>query len=1293
MSAIHWSSQTSGAFSNHLDWTGGVVPGSSDDAILDAGGSTAYTVSSTSNRTVHSIQTLATATLDITTASLFLAGLGTGSGSNKGTIKAEGGSTFEVGGNLANIGSISLGSATTTGELLIDNSVSLTGGGHIVLSNKLLNYIGGSAGSTLINVDNTISGSGYVGDFGILPGSDLTLINRTQGVIDATGVTPLILQTPNHTVVNQGLIEATGAGSLSIQATVDDTLVSGFGVGTISAAGANVYLTGAHVIGGYLNSSGAGAIHSEGGPPGVLGANLLDGTHAYGLTNNGLVVVDDNSALSVIGSITNLGTLRVDGSSNAAELLVGAGGASFTGSAAAHANGGANIVLTSASKSVITGASATSTLTLSTWQFITGQGQVGGGQLTLVLKPLTFIDANAAGALVLSTGAGSIINNGIIRASSTGGLKVVDSLVTGSGSFDAANSVITLQGAHIVGQGLEADGTGVIISDGALLDGRAASIVHFGAMKVAANSTLTLEGNLNNDSASTLTLGAASTFGTLLVLGSASLSGGGKVILSDNGDNTISGVNAGTTFTNNDNTISGAGLIGGVRMAFVNKAAGLINANGVNALTIDTAGMTMTNAGWIQASGSGGLALQNVKVNGSTGGTISIGAGSVVTLRNTTLVGGTLMSSGTGVFQTLDNFNLLDGRSSTVTDSAEIDVGGSTKLTIEGAIANSGLISLNGVGGYSILAIGGAGTTLSGGGHLTLSDVAGNIVVGATVLAKLTNVDNTISGSGQLGQGQMVLANQAGGVINANGADDGGLTINTGSHAITNAGLIESTGDGGMTIKSAVTNSGTLKVGDGAEMSLKGSIANTGVITLAGAGSGAALEIGSSTTLTGGGVLTLSDDSNNQLSFDGCSNFDNTISGAGSIGGVLTEKAGAVINATGANNALELTGAITNKGLIKATGAAGLDVSGTVDDTSGGTLEALAGSSVRLVGSVSGGTLTAVGGGQLIAKGGTLDGTASAITISATIGIADENGLNLLGTIKNQGSIALNATVSYAILSVGTAASLTGGGTIVLGDNVSNEVNNTGGFTNVNNTISGAGYVYSDGAVNNQAAGTINANGAVNALTLRIDTFNNAGLIEATGAGGGVIQGYALGGALNNSGVLEANGGVLRVRSVVTGTGTGVIAAGTLQFENSFNENVSFTGTSGTLTLFQSLSYGGSVSGFSHAGGEFIDLRDVGFVSAAEASFSGTSSGGVLTVTDGTNTAQIHLTGNYLSSTFVAADDGAGGVIIHDPAASPHAVQKMAQAMAAFAPAEGAVYTPASHGDSRTPALLARPHV
>ncbi len=115
-----------------------------------------------------------------------------------------------------------------------------------------------------------------------------------------------------------------------------------------------------------------------------------------------------------------------------------------------------------------------------------------------------------------------------------------------------------------------------------------------------------------------------------------------------------------------------------------------------------------------------------------------------------------------------------------------------------------------------------------------------------------------------------------------------------------------------------------------------------------------------------------------------------------------------------------------------------------------------------------------------------------------------------------------------------------------------------------------------------------------------------------------------------------------------------VIKTGTLDLASSFSQNVSFNGTSGVLELAKSQSYAGSATGFSKSGGTSFDLGDIAFVSAGEASFSGTASSGVLTVSDGTHIAHITLIGDYLGASFVASSDGHGGATIVDPPAAAH---------------------------------------
>jgi hypothetical protein len=84
-----------------------------------------------------------------------------------------------------------------------------------------------------------------------------------------------------------------------------------------------------------------------------------------------------------------------------------------------------------------------------------------------------------------------------------------------------------------------------------------------------------------------------------------------------------------------------------------------------------------------------------------------------------------------------------------------------------------------------------------------------------------------------------------------------------------------------------------------------------------------------------------------------------------------------------------------------------------------------------------------------------------------------------------------------------------------------------------------------------------------------------------------------------------------------------------------------------TLELANPATFTGTVSGL--IPGNYLDLDGFDPNTIQPPIFVGTSAGGTLTVADATHSANIALVGNYLTSTWVAASDGHGGTIIHDP--------------------------------------------
>jgi hypothetical protein len=218
-------------------------------------------------------------------------------------------------------------------------------------------------------------------------------------------------------------------------------------------------------------------------------------------------------------------------------------------------------------------------------------------------------------------------------------------------------------------------------------------------------------------------------------------------------------------------------------------------------------------------------------------------------------------------------------------------------------------------------------------------------------------------------------------------------------------------------------------------------------------------------------------------------------------------------------------------------------------------------------------------------------------------------------------------------------------------------VSQSGDFTlgqsHVGTVINDTGAVWSIHGANDILAGSVAGS-----------TFTNMGTLTRGGTG---VSDFGV--AMTNSGHVTVNGGLLEFFSMVANTGTMTATGGaTLQLDKAVSGTGALdigtgTGTAGTVNLVtgadtgQTVKYLGSgtldlehagafaghISGFS--GSDLVDL--VRTIATGE-SYSGTSSGGVLTLTDnGTAIAHINLIGFYTASSFSLSSDGNGGTLIH----------------------------------------------
>ena len=265
---------------------------------------------------------------------------------------------------------------------------------------------------------------------------------------------------------------------------------------------------------------------------------------------------------------------------------------------------------------------------------------------------------------------------------------------------------------------------------------------------------------------------------------------------------------------------------------------------------------------------------------------------------------------------------------------------------------------------------------------------------------------------------------------------------------------------------------------------------------------------------------------------------------------------------------------------------------------------------------------------------------------SADMVIANGATLPLSGMIENTGVIELNSTGEETDLQlIQSGATLHGGGEIVLSDSDANIISGTSSSV----TLGQRGqYDFRCRPVGQRRTQPDKRRHyqCHRHHSLTIDTGSNSvinsGVLEASGSGGMVVAS-----SVANSGVLWANGATLAVEGEVSGNGTAKIdGTGTLDFEASSTANVVFgSGAAGTLKLGNSFHFNGTISGF--AGSDTIDLANLGSATASISYHENAAgTGGTLAISDGVQTVELSLLGNYSADNFSIVPDLAKGTLV-----------------------------------------------
>ncbi|AZO33054.1 adhesin [Mesorhizobium sp. M1B.F.Ca.ET.045.04.1.1] len=238
---------------------------------------------------------------------------------------------------------------------------------------------------------------------------------------------------------------------------------------------------------------------------------------------------------------------------------------------------------------------------------------------------------------------------------------------------------------------------------------------------------------------------------------------------------------------------------------------------------------------------------------------IALGDGQSITLEG---VHSTALGAGNFVFD----------QTPVVKNAGTMTIGDGALLPLSGTVNNSGVIALNSTGDETLLQVIQHGVTLEGGGQVVLSDSAANIISGTGPDVTLINVDNMISGAGQLGDGVLSLDNR--GTIIASGTN--ALVIDTGGSVVLNSGTLEATGSGGLVVAGGVANSGMIEA-NGGNIVIHGEVTGDGDATI---GNLSKLEFGaaSSTDVTfaqnAAGTLELDDSFDYSGRISGITNDD-----------------------------------------------------------------------------------------------------------------------------------------------------------------------------------------------------------------------------------------------------------------------------------------------------------------------------------------------------------------------------------------------------------------------------------
>jgi hypothetical protein len=1106
---------------------------------------------------------------------------------------------------LANAGSIELMSSTAWTDLLLNGGTTqLIGGGLIRLQNYTRLYGSG----TVVNLDNTIAGNGYVG------ADAIAIVNHGTLLANVSGAT-LELNPNGNGVSNTATLLAANGGILALNGAYGGGFNNTGGTFAALDGSAIVLFNNAAVTGGVFTTVGSGVIRTGTGHSAGIA----------GVTNLGNISLVDNSQLDFGGSIVNNGSINVLSTTSWTNFNIPGGTTTLSGGGTINLNNWGRII-------------GAGTL-VNVDNLIHGRGYVGGDAVAIVNQAAGVINADISGqTLLLNPNTNGLQNDGTMLASAGGDLLLdgaYGGVFTNNGTLQAqaGSTVRFLNDPSLVGGTLATAGDGWIGPVGGH-SARFYSVTNTGSLRLAGNTSGGFYTSLINSGSVSLEGNSEWTHFLLQAGGTFTLSGGGTIAM----NGIYSRIAGAGSLENVDNTIRGRGLLGDESISIINRAAGLISADipgGILRLApADISGteQDLLNQGTIQAINGGIL-----QFTGAYGGVFTnqniiraLDASTILFFDNASIVGGTLATAGSGSLRTLaGHSDLLRD----VTLAGHYTGEDNTITNLYGTFTNLGSLDLDANGAYTWLNVASSTLTLLGGGTINLnsSHPSGSYAVLAGS-GTLVNVDNVIRGQGQIGAEAITVVNQnliradvagrtlllnpnfnglhnSGTLLATNGAtlqfsgayggdfqnnggtiqaDDASEALLTQNAAVI-GGMLSTSGSGSLCLLAGqnasltdLTNAGRFVISSTAGLYLYGNISNTGSITVAGAPDYAWLRAGSGATVTlnGGGTVHMNGPYARVSGGGTLVNADNTIRGQGAIGDesiAVVNQPGGVIDADVSGQILFLNpniNGLLNQGLLRASNGGILRLLGDYGGafTNAATISASGGSEIQIANNaqLSGGTVT-TDSASMFRLLPSHTAHLSNLTLSGRTVIDNAAACYVSGAVSNLGSILVDGSSNYTYLCVESgSAAFTGNGTVNLAGPYA-IISGGGTFINAGNTIRGFGYIGAN-AISVINEGAIIAEGGVLDLDpVAGGLFINSGTLMATS--GGTLQfNGAYGGTFTGPGWLsiDADAGVQLVNNPV-------IAFGNVLNNGAFNNintqsfariegSGSMSLTSGTLT-------------------------------------------------------------------------------------------------------------------------------